>query len=59
MASTRCQPRNGKPKGPGVGPKLSKEEREALFAAGKCFICKKEGHKSAQCPEKKTAKQSN
>ncbi|KAG6886572.1 hypothetical protein C0992_003339, partial [Termitomyces sp. T32_za158] len=31
---------------------LSKEEREELKAAGKCFICKKDGHFSRNCPDK-------
>src|SRR5882762_9617505 len=33
--------------------KLSKEEREKLSKEGRCFQCKKQGHMSRDCPDKK------
>lgn len=31
---------------------LTKEEREHLQKAGKCFFCKKQGHIARNCPDK-------
>lgn len=45
-------PNPKKPKAQSSGPKLSAEERQKLFKENKCFLCKKEGHKSVDCPEK-------
>ena len=33
--------------------RLSKEEREKLSKEGRCFQCKKQGHMSRDCPDKK------
>ncbi|KAG8686118.1 hypothetical protein FRC09_014329 [Ceratobasidium sp. 395] len=38
--------------------KMSKEERNELRAAGKCFSCKETGHTVKDCPSRNTAKPS-
>ncbi|QRV96035.1 Pol polyprotein/retrotransposon [Ceratobasidium sp. AG-Ba] len=37
-------------------PKLSKDERDELRAAGKCYSCKEPGHTLKDCPKRNTAK---
>ncbi|QRW09958.1 Retrotransposon gag protein [Ceratobasidium sp. AG-Ba] len=37
-------------------PKLSKEERDELRAAGKCYSCKEPGHTLKDCPKQNMAK---
>ncbi|KAI8870256.1 hypothetical protein GQ42DRAFT_155480 [Ramicandelaber brevisporus] len=38
---------------PGRLGKLTAEERQECFRAGKCFKCRAPGHKASQCPSKK------
>ncbi|QRW02440.1 Pol polyprotein/retrotransposon [Ceratobasidium sp. AG-Ba] len=53
---TPQRPRNS---GPRQGkPSISKEERNELRAAGKCFACKETGHTVKDCPSRTTAKPS-
>ncbi|KAG8764640.1 hypothetical protein FRC12_007976 [Ceratobasidium sp. 428] len=50
------KPRDHKGKPP--RSKMSKEERNELRAAGKCFSCKEPGHTVKDCPTRTTAKPS-
>ncbi|KIJ46237.1 hypothetical protein M422DRAFT_46257 [Sphaerobolus stellatus SS14] len=34
-------------------PRLSKEEMNQLWAEGRCFNCRREGHESRNCPDRK------
>ncbi|KAG8693057.1 hypothetical protein FRC08_009346 [Ceratobasidium sp. 394] len=48
------RPKDQKPKSD--KPKMSREERNELRAAGKCFVCKEPGHTVKDCPTRTTAK---
>ncbi|KAG9087113.1 hypothetical protein FRC07_012906 [Ceratobasidium sp. 392] len=59
--SSKGHPKNGKNKDQrqkpkSDKPKMSREERNELCAAGKCFVCKEPGHTVKDCPTRNTAK---
>ncbi|EUC56404.1 Pol polyprotein/retrotransposon, putative, partial [Rhizoctonia solani AG-3 Rhs1AP] len=51
------KPKSDKPRSDKT--KMSREERDELRAAGKCFNCKEHGHTVKDCPSRNKAKPSN
>lgn len=50
--NNRFQQRNGSARTKQRVPGLSKEDQQKLFAAGKCFKCREEGHIARNCSKK-------